>query len=187
MNNVVVADVMNRSPTTVSPDSKILYCAKLMVKKKLRLVLIVNKEKKLVGIISKKDLLWAIVKKSCKNLEEVKVIDISPKKIAKTTPMRTIPEVIDKMKNLGFDQLPVIEYGGRLVGLISIRDIFDFHPEFSPELEELKKISQEKENLKKAKTQEIISDGICEDCGNREVLFKFNGMLLCGSCLEIKH
>ena len=55
----------------------------------------------------------------------------------------------------------------------------------SPELEEAREIREEAKKLKrveKAKNRDFMHDGICEECGNRDILSRFNGMLICESC-----
>jgi len=185
MKSISVADVMTREPVVISPSTNLLECAKTMIKKRVGSVLIVN-NKKLVGFISEKDILWALVKKSKSDLETIKAIDISPKKIATIRPSSPIEEALKKMKKLKFERLPVIQEK-ELVGLITAKDILNFHPEFYPELEEFAQIREETKKLKrvkKLKEKMSINEGICEECGNQDLLYRFNGMLVCESCRE---
>jgi len=185
MENILIADIMTRNPITVEPDTNLLQCAKKMVKKKLS-SLPIAKKKKLLGFISNKDILWALVKKgSRKDLLSVKVKDISPRKIITIKPSATIKEAINKVKKYKFYRLPVVQ-NGELVGVVTAGDILGFHPEVYPELGELKNIREESKKLKRleqAKEREIVSDGICEECGSRAPLYRKNGMLICASCL----
>ena len=183
MRKVLVADVMTREPVTVMPDENLFNCAKKMVRKKVGSLLLVNK-KKLVGFISQRDILWALIKKSRDDLSKIKVIDISPKKIATIKSSSTIQEVIRKMKKLKFARLPVVNVN-EIVGIITMKDILSFHPEVYPELEELNKIREETEKLKrikKAKERAFMHEGICEECGQTDVLYRVHGMLICESC-----
>jgi CBS domain-containing protein len=180
MENVLVADIMTREPITTKPDINLLDSAKKMVKKKLGSLLIVDK-KNLLGFISQKDILWALVKKSKEDLSKIKAIDISPKKIVTIKPSATIEEALQKMKKAKFERLPVV-HEKELVGIITIKDILNFHPEFYPELEELAQIREEAKKLKRIKKAEQVHEGICEECGNLDILRKFNGMMICESC-----
>ena len=88
------------------------------------------------------------------------------------------------MKMSKFERLPVVE-NNKLIGIITVRDILSFHPEIYPELEEFAKIREESKKLKlieKAKEKEPVREGICEECGNQDTLYKFKGMLVCESC-----
>lgn len=182
MENVKVSDVMTRDPITVKPDTSLLDCAKKMVKKKIGSLLLVR-DKKLVGFISRKDILWAIVKKSAADLSKIRAIDISPKKIATTKPSALVSEALQKMKRLKFQTLPVI-FEGKLVGMITVKDILIFNPEIYPEIEEFSKIREEAEKLKRVEKAKQIREGICEECGNYDVLYKVHGNLICESCKD---
>ncbi len=185
MKNILVADIMTREPITIKPNINLLECAKKMVRKRVGSLLIVDK-KKLVGFISQKDILWALIKKSKEDLSKIKVTDISPKKIATIKPSATIEEAIKKMKKVKFEKLPVI-HEGNLVGMITIKDILNFHSEFYPELEEFARIREETKKLKrikKAKERMPLHEGICEECGGQGILHKVNGMLICEFCKD---
>jgi len=184
MKNILVSDVMTQYPIIVSPDTNLLDCAKTMIKKKVGSLLLVDKtrKKKLVGFLAQKDILWALIKKSKEDLSKIKAIDISPKKIAIIRPESTVEEALNKMKKLKFEKLPVI-HEGELVGIITIKDILTFNPEIYPEIEELAKIREESEKLKRIKkAKERAIEGVCEECGNVDFLQRFNGVLLCENC-----
>ena len=180
MKNILVADVMTRTPISIKPDTNLLECAKKMVRKRVGSLPIVIK-KKLVGFISEKDILWALIKKSKEDLSKINVIDISPKKIATIRPFSTIEEAIEKMKKLKFDKLPVI-HDNELMGIITVRDILNFHPEIYPELEEFAKVKEEQKKLKRIKIRKIVKKGECEKCGNYTVLRNINESMICASC-----
>ena len=182
MENILVADVMTREPVTAKPEDDLLKCAKKLVKKKVGSLLLVNK-KKLIGFIDERDILWALVKKSKKDLSNIKAIDISPKKIITIRPSATVKEAINKMKKLKFERLPVIN-NNQLVGIITAKDILNFHPELYPELEEFAKIREEVKKLKRIKKAKERSpvEGICEECGETDFLYRVHGMLICESC-----
>ena len=184
MENILVADVMTREPVTAKPEDDLFKCAKKLVKKKVGSLLLVNK-KKLVGFIDERDILWALVKKSKKDLSNIKAIDISPKKIITIRPSATVNEAISKMKKLKFERLPVIN-NNQLVGIITAKDILNFHPEFYPELEEFAKVREETKKLKRIKKAKERSsvEGICEECGETDFLYRINGMLICESCKD---
>jgi CBS domain-containing protein len=184
MENILVADVMTREPVTAKPDDDLLKCAKRMVKKRVGSLVLVDK-KKLVGFIDDRDVLWALVKKSKKDLSKIKAIDISPKKIITIRPSATIREAIDKMKKVRFERLPVIN-DNQLVGIITTKDILSFHPEFYPELDEFARIREEAKKLKRIKKakEKTVVEGICEECGETDFLYRVHGMLVCESCKD---
>lgn len=182
MKEILVSDIMTRGPLSVKPDTDLSECAKIMVKKKTGSLLIVE-NKKLVGIITVNDILWALVKKSKEDLSKIKAIDISPKKTTTIKPFATINEALEKMKKTGFERLPVIQKK-ELVGLITIKDILNFHPEIYPELDEFAQIKEETEKLKRIKSKDDRVEGICEECGKQTTLYRSNDMLVCGNCIR---
>lgn len=183
MYKILVSDIMTREPITEKPETNLLDCARKMVKKKTGSLLLTNKTK-LVGIISRHDILWALTKQSKAGLKDIKAIDISPKKLAVIKPSATLDEALKKMKDSKFERLPVVE-NNKLVGIITVKDILSFNPEIYPELEEFARIREESRKLKlvkKAKGREPVHEGICEECGNHDILYRVKGMLICESC-----
>lgn len=183
MKNILVADIMTREPITIKPDINLLACARKMIKNRTGSLIIVDK-KKLLGLLAQSDILWAITKKSKEDLKNIKATDISRKKITTIRPTATLEEAFNKMKDSKLQRLPVTQEG-ELVGMLTLRDILNFKPEFYPELEELSQIREEAQKLKRleAREKEVI-EGICEECGHRGFLHKFNGMLICESCMN---
>jgi CBS domain-containing protein len=185
MKGVLVSDIMTRQSVTVKPDTSLLECAKMMVRKKVGSLILVR-DKKIVGLITNRDILWAIVKKSRNDLSDIKASDISPRKLITIKPSATIDEAIDKIKKFKFYRLPVVQ-NGELAGVITVRDILTFHPEVYSQIGELESIKEETAKLKRvrqARGREEVRDGICEECGERAPLYRENGMLICASCLS---
>lgn len=183
MRRILVSDIMTREPITTKPNTTLLECAKKLVKEKTGSLLLVEGSR-LVGIISRHDILWAIVKKSPSELNNIRAIDISPKKIATIKPSSTVEEAIRKIKETKFERLPVIK-DKQLVGIITVKDILSFKPEFYPELDEFAEIREEERKLKlveKAKEENSLTEGVCDECGEYGLLYPFKGMLVCGSC-----
>ena len=186
MKNIKVSDIMTREIISVKPTTNLLDCAKVLVKKRVGSLIILDK-KRLVGFISQRDILWALIKKSKKDLEKIRVIDISRKKIATIKPTASLEEALKKMKKLKFRRLPVVQ-GNEIVGILTIRDILTFNPLIYPELEELKQIREEAEKLKRikrSKNREYMHEGICEECGATDILQKIDGKLLCNTCVGL--
>ena len=183
MGKVTVADIMTRDPIKVGPEANLIECARKMVRKRVG-SLAIAKNKKLLGYISEHDILWALIKKSKKDLSQIKAIDISPKKIITLKSSVTLEKAIKKVKATKFERFPVVD-DGELVGIITVKDILDFNPEYYPEFEELERVRKEEEKLKRmerAREGKSRGDGICEECGNQDILFKHNGMMVCESC-----
>ena len=181
MKNILVCDLMTRNPVTVGPDVNLLDCAKKMLKNKL-VGLPIVKERKLIGFITQRDIIWTLIKlKKISDLEKIKVIEVSPKKLVTVNSNMPIEKAIKKMKK--YYRLPVI-LNGKLVGIIAATDVLLFNPEYFSEFEELTKIKEETEKLKRLKLKHRIQEGICEECGNYSALFSEDGELICGRCIK---
>ena len=186
MKKITVADIMTREIISVKPTASLLDCAKTFVKKRVGSLVVIEK-KRLMGIITQKDILWALTKKSKKELSNIKVIEISRRKIATIRPTATLEETLRKMKHLKFRRLPVV-HGSEIVGMLSIRDILTYNPQIYPELNELKQIREEAEKLKrikKARNREYMHEGICEECGVTDILQRIDSRLLCTTCTNL--
>jgi CBS domain-containing protein len=184
VNRVLVSDIMTRQIASVDPDTNLLECAKKMVRKRIGSLLLM-KDKTLRGFISTQDILWAIVKKSREDLSKIKASDISPRKIITIKPDATVEEAVQKIKKYKFHRLPVVK-NGEVIGLITLRDILNFYPELNVHLKEVESVKEETEKLKRlkdAKERVAFRDGICEECGSRDALYRVNGTLICASCM----
>ena len=181
MKGILVSDVMTHDPITIDKDANLLECAKKMIHKKVGSLVLVDKGK-FVGFISEHDILWAIIKKSTDDLKKIKAMDISPRKIVKIRPSATVKDALMKIKKYKFERIPVVQ-DNELLGLITVKDILNFHPELYPELEEFAKIREETNKLKRIKTK-FTKEGICEECGNHGWLQRVDGMLICENCVD---
>ncbi len=179
---IIVADVMTRNPITIDPEINLFDCVKKMLKNKVGSFPIIDENKFLIGFISQRDILWAIIKKSGKDFKKIKARDISTKKLTTISPKAPIEETFNKLKK--YRKLPVVQKG-KLIGLVTARDVLNFNPEIYPELEELSKIKEESEKLKRVtKFKERAYEGICEECGNYGALFKSGKGMVCEECIE---
>lgn len=184
MSKVTVADIMTRDPIKVGPEANLIECARKMVRKRVGSI-VIAKNKKLLGYITEHDILWALIKKSKEDLSHIKAIDISPKKIITLKSSVILEKAIKKIKATKFERFPVVD-NGELVGIITVKDILDFNPEYYPEFEELEMVRKEEEKLKRMERarEGKRREGICEECGNQDILIKHNGMLICESCIN---
>jgi len=185
MNHVLVSDIMTRQLISVKPDTTLLNCAKILIKKKIGSLLLIE-DKKLRGLISTQDILWAVVKKSPSDLSKIKALEISPRKLITTKPEAKLEDVVKKIKKFRFEKIPVVK-NGEAVGIVTLGDIVNFYPEINPQFKEFDLVKEETEKLKRlegAKERVAFRDGICEECGDRGPLYRVNGMLVCASCMS---
>jgi len=181
MQRIAVGDVMTFNFVSISSDATLLDCARAMVKKDISSLLVVE-QKKLLGILTSDDILWAITKKPNVNLNEVKAIDISTRKVAVIKPSADIRQAFEKMKALDFRRLPVLSKG-EVIGVITLKDILRIDPSLYAESGELFNLREEERKLKEAKKKWPL-EGFCDNCGAFSNLLKVYDKLLCADCRE---
>ena len=180
---VKVGDIMTRNFVSAKPDISVLNAIKLMVKKRVGSVLLVEKDI-LRGILTEKDIMWALSKKHSKNeLSGIKSGEICTKKITTIRPSADIHNAIKLMKKAKFRRLPVV-IKKRVIGLLTLKDILRIEPELFEIAQEGYVIKEEPKKLKRKKAGESFKEGICEECGNFDILYNEDSRLICESCRD---
>ena len=113
----------------------------------------------------------------------MKAIDIATRKVAITKPSSDVNEAIKKMKKVGFRRLPVMSKG-RVVGIITLKDILAIDPSIYTSFGEVFSIREESRKLKKLSLDSSQSDGMCEECGEYSELLRVEDRFLCPACRE---
>lgn len=105
-------------PITLHPDATIQEAKLLMQENKIGGIPIVEKNNKLVGILTNRDLRF------CKNNGDALVKDFMTKGIIYTAPEGTVlRDAEDILHQYKIEKLPVVDKKGKLVGLITYKDI----------------------------------------------------------------
>lgn len=125
-----VKDWMTKRVYMVSPDDPVSDAAALMKGKRIKHLPVVKKDR-VVGIISDRDIKEYIPSKATSLdvyelhylLAKTRVKEIMKKKVFTTTAYTPVEEAARLMHDENIGSLPVVEKG-RLVGIISDRDIF---------------------------------------------------------------
>ena len=186
---IKVGDVMTRNFVSAKPDANLIECAREMVKKRVGSLLIKEKQK-LVGIITERDILWAMIKKSKADLKNIKARDIASRKIVTISPSVDVYDAIEKMKKHKYMRLPVV-VKGNVIGLLTIKDILRIEPALFDTASEIMQIREEYEKRKRmegrgsrAGSGSWLREGMCEECGNFDLLYKIDNKLLCEPCRD---
>jgi len=175
---VKVREAMTRPVITIDANSTVHEAAKLMAENNIGSVVVVEGEKP-IGIITERDVAYCVAATDLKP-SLVKVRDIMSKNLRTISPDKTLTEASRIMAKYNIRRLPVIE-NGKLVGIITNKDILAIAPEQIEVLRELVAMKQEGESMPK----EVPEKGTCENCGDYGVtLYEVNGMFVCESCKE---
>lgn len=139
-----VHQIMNKKPVYVSLDARFIEIWNILFKKHTHAVPVVDKNNYLKGIIATEDVLTKLYPSYSDTMEEflrestfeeleekieeiknLKAKDIMCKEVHCAYPDDPILKALSKMVVRRVRQLPVIDYKGKLLGIISKRDIFD--------------------------------------------------------------
>ncbi|RLJ03326.1 MAG: hypothetical protein DRP11_01060 [Candidatus Aenigmatarchaeota archaeon] len=176
MESIPVEKVMTKNVITINPESSALDAAELMKENNIGSVVVVDKENHPIGILTTTDLMKRVTAENLR-ASDVKISDIMSKGIKTTAPDEELNEVSRRMSREGIKRLPVVK-DGKLVGLITYRDILRISPEVID-------ILKEKMNEKEGPNYEGLLSDVCEVCGNySEELVMVDGKWVCENCRD---
>jgi len=175
-----VGDIMTRNFIYVSPETNLKECARTMVKKRVG-SLIVKEGDKLKGILTEKDIIWAIVKKSKEGLKDIKAKDLMKRKVVTIKPNADITDAMNKFRKKKIRRLPVVE-NRKIIGFLTTKDILKIDPGLFQMIAETLKIKEETEKLERSDIHNTRKQGICEECGEYDILYGSDAQWLCDKC-----
>jgi CBS domain-containing protein len=122
MGHHTVQEAMTSNPTTVSPDTAAREAAQIMKSEDTGIVPIVEGER-LVGVITDRDLTLKIVAEG--RSADTPVAELASKDLVTIDPQQSLEEAARLMAEHQVRRLPVVEEDGRLVGILSQKDLAD--------------------------------------------------------------
>ncbi len=190
-NMVLVKDIMTRPVISVEENECIPLVARLMKYYKIGCVVVTNKEKEPLGIITEKDLVIRVLTKVTDEGFVIRILrgdtqnswlnagEVMTSPVVVISPENNLIEAARKMRRHNIRRLVVVS-DGRIIGIITNRDILNVTPEIIEILREEKKIAEVFPEDYSGQT-EIA--GYCEECGNWFInLNESNGGFLCEEC-----
>jgi|SRR3989344_4045592 len=121
---IKVMDAMSKNPVSVNPNDNVLESTKLMIEKHVGSLLVKEKEA-LLGILTERDLIRMISLGI--DPKNTKVKQVMTTRIVTITPEKDIYDAIILMNKENLRRLPVV-INGRVIGLITLRDILTLQP-----------------------------------------------------------
>ena len=174
-----VYDCMTTKPVSVSSDATLEQCAKVMAKNHVG-ALVVKDNHASQGLITEQDIVRKLIAKGINPVAK-KVKDFMEKKLITIKPNDDIYEALIKMRDSNIRHLPVVD-GGKMVGLLTLKDILKIEPSLFELLVEKFELKEEK---RKPIDRIIESEAICQGCGAySEDITKVKGSLLCERCAK---
>jgi CBS domain-containing protein len=118
-----VADIMVKEVVTAKEHDKIRDVAIRMYEKRVGSVVVVDDEGKPIGIVTERDMVYVVARALPPDTPVWMVMTENPVVINENA---LVTEAMEKMRVQNIRHLPVVNAEGKLVGMISFRDIVDF-------------------------------------------------------------
>ena len=116
-----VRDLMSSNPHSVSSDASVVDAARIMRDEDVGLVPVVDGDR-LVGTITDRDITIRVVVEQ-KDPQSVKVADVASTDLVTVDPQQDLDQALRLMAQHQVRRLPVVEEGGRLVGIVAQADV----------------------------------------------------------------
>jgi CBS domain-containing protein len=126
---VSIAEVMTRDPVTARPYQPVLEAVALMTERGFKHVPILDDAGRLVGIISDRDVRTAIgdpaeaLHRDLTELEEMPISSVMTAPAESVSDEAPLVEVAHRLAHESIGALPVVDRGGRVVGIVSYVDV----------------------------------------------------------------
>lgn len=176
---MLVKDVMSSPVITVEEDATVARAAQLMTKNHVGGIIVTSKEEKPLGIITETDFVTRVL---ARNIQPSKLTakEVMTSPLITVDPDETLSETARRMSQLNIRRLGVM-YKGKLVGIISSKDILAVTPELLEIIQEKARI--ERGTAVEESTESAPLAGYCEHCGGwSDDLIEVEGNFLCEEC-----
>ncbi|MGE4551901.1 MAG: CBS and ACT domain-containing protein [Desulfovibrionaceae bacterium] len=130
---MLVRDWMTKNVITLGLKTTVVDAAEIMRTKKIRQFPVIDVKGSLVGIVSDRDIRDAMPSKylpgdsanggSLDSLRAADIMTPEPMTVSPTTPIDLVANILLRHK---FGGLPVVDEAGRLVGIVTVADVFRF-------------------------------------------------------------
>jgi len=114
----------DRTIISVDPSATVLEVAEIISSRRIGAVLVLDDRGLVAGIVSERDVVKALAAHAGK-VVDMRADDLMTRNVTTATPLTTVDEAMEIMDDGYFRHLPVVD-DGRLVGIISIRDLVKY-------------------------------------------------------------
>src|SRR6059036_2625433 len=116
-----IRDVMTSNPCTIDAEKSVAYAAKMMLEEDVGLAPIVEGDR-LIGMLTERDIATRVAAEG-RDPDQVRVRDVASKQLITIDPRQDLDEALGMMAQHQVRRLPVVEEGGRLVGVVAQADV----------------------------------------------------------------
>ena len=135
--NLKLLDFCEEAPATVTPEATVKQAIELMLERSVGAVAVVDRDQHVTGIFTERDVLRKMAL-SGRDPAAVQVADVMTKTVEVATSETSAGEAMGAMVNSHFRHLPIVDNGGKLLGVISIRNLLQARvDEIAQELDSL--------------------------------------------------
>lgn len=121
MKHRTVKQIIVRAETYSLPgDASVREAARLMARRHIGAVLVME-EGRLDGIFTERDALYRVIAEGL-DPESTTLAEVMTSQLVTLSPDDPASDAIRLMRDIGFRHLPVVEAGGRVFGMVSLRD-----------------------------------------------------------------
>jgi CBS domain-containing protein len=178
---MLVKDVMTSPVVTVEEVASANKVAELMLDNKVGSVMVVDKTGNAIGIITERDLVVRVLAKHAAPAD-AKAKEFMTTPLVTVEPDKTVTDAARMMNKKDIRRLGVL-YKGKLVGIVSSKDILEVMPELFEIMQERTRIEGPAGPDEPEEAEESPLSGYCDRCGLfSENLLQINGKYLCEDC-----
>ena len=177
--DVIVRDIMSRPPVTTSETENASKVSKLMLQHDIGCVIVLDKSGKPTGIITERDIVQRVAAKNIRS-SEVKAFEVMSKPIITIPPSSSINDAAKMMNQRKIRRLAVID-GGKLVGVLTQKDILNVTPTMIDLIYEKSRVGR----LESPRRPTSTMEGYCDECEAwSENLVQRDGIFVCQDCAK---
>jgi len=170
---VPLNEVMKRNPTMISIEANVAKAAKTMCREKVGSVIILQRNKP-IGIVTEEDINCKVVAKDLKP-STVQVSTIMSTPLITVSADKTVIDAAQMMVEHKVRRLPIVDKSGKVIGIVTVRDLLTVSNEQNELLTDLIEINRE----------EQVEVGMCSRCSQMsDDLKRVDSTLLCPRCRE---
>jgi CBS domain-containing protein len=178
--DILVEEVMTKSPRTGSPEMTVKEAAVLMRDENVGSLIIVEDELP-IGIVTERDFLNKIVSEN-KVPSKILVKEIMTSPLITATAKEPLSEAAKRMSAMHVRRLPVVK-GDMLVGVLTENDVLRISPSLIELTREWSLLNRG--GIGREKEPQVFT-GYCENCGQFSIDLRLNsGELRCPECRDL--
>ncbi len=168
---------MSRPPITAKETDSVAAVSKLMVKHNIGCVIITDKAGKPSGIITERDVVHRLAANDVLP-SGVKVADAMSKPVITVTPGISVNQAAKLMNHSKIRRLVVVD-GGKLIGVLTMKDILEVTPTLIDLMSE-----RNQAGLEAPRSKSRLS-GYCDECETwSDNLVQREGVFVCQDCAK---